>query len=348
MIEAILTLSGIGILASLGLGLAAKKFAVQSNPLIERIEEALPGINCGACGMASCSAYAQAVLEEAASVNACVPGGEKTARLIAEIIGIEASPTESHIAVLLCKGGKRETQSRFEYRGIADCKAAMIVAGGEKGCTYGCLGLGTCERVCPFGAIRMDGNGLPVISEELCTGCGICVESCPKEVLLLAPRGMAVHIRCHSHDRGGQVKKVCNVGCTGCGACVRICPYEALSLEDGLAVLDYRRCTQCGLCVDQCPTHNITTAIQERSKSQIDPDLCLGHAVCKAICPVDAISGDPGKIHLVHDDRCIGCEICCSVCPVHAITMANTHDPSLPCSPGDPSGVGRSIKKGKR
>ncbi|NIS69976.1 MAG: 4Fe-4S dicluster domain-containing protein, partial [Proteobacteria bacterium] len=56
-----------------------------------------------------------------------------------------------------------------------------------KGCTYGCLGLGTCERVCPFGAIRMDGNGLPVISEELCTGCGICVESCPKEVLLLAP-----------------------------------------------------------------------------------------------------------------------------------------------------------------
>ncbi len=324
MIEAVLTLSGIGLLASLGLGLAAKKFAVEQNPLIEQVEQALPGINCGACGMASCSAYARAVIEEGAPVNMCVPGGEKTARLIGEILGVEVSPTESRVSVLLCRGGRDEAKSKFDYRGVTDCKAAMIIAGGDKGCTYGCLGLGTCERVCPFGAIHINGNSLPVVDEEKCTGCGICVENCPKEVLRLAPRGMSVHIRCHSHDKGGQVKKVCSVGCIGCGACVRICPYDAISLDDGLAVMEYTRCQQCGLCLDQCPTHNITSLILGKPKAHIDSDQCAGHAACEAVCPVEAIHGEPGKTHIVDEDQCIGCRICSSLCPVDAITMVNT------------------------
>ena len=323
MIEAVLTLGGIGLLASLGLGLAAKKFAVEQNPLIERVEQTLPGVNCGACGWAGCSAYGRAVVEEGAPVNACIPGGQETTRLIAEIMGVEASLAKSYIAVLLCKGSKDEARSKFEYQGVHDCKAAVIIAGGNKGCTYGCLGLGTCERVCPFGAIRMDANGLPVVDTEKCTGCGICVDSCPKEVLLLAPRGMKVHVRCHSHDKGGKVKKLCSVGCIGCGACVRICPYDALSLDDGLAVMDYTRCRQCGLCVDQCLTQNITSLIQGQPKSHIDPGQCTGHAACEAVCPVDAISGEPGKTHTVDEDRCVGCRICCSVCPVHAITIVN-------------------------
>lgn len=323
MIEAVLTLSGIGLLASLGLGLAARKFAVHQDPLIERVEQALPGVNCGVCGMAGCSAYARAVVEEGAPVNACIPGGQETARLVAEIMGVEATPAESYIAVLLCKGGMGEAKLKFEYQGVHDCKAAVIISGGDKGCAYGCLGLGTCEEVCPFGAIRIDGNGLPVIDGEKCTGCGICVRNCPKEVLTLAPRGMSVHVSCHSHDKAGQVKKLCSVGCIGCGACVRICPYEALLLDNGLAIMDYNRCQQCGLCVDQCPTGNITSLILDRPKAYIDPDKCVEHAICEAACPVDAISGEPGKIHVVDEDRCIGCRICCSLCPVHAITMVN-------------------------
>lgn len=323
MIEAVLTLSGIGFLASLGLGLAAKKFAVRQNPLIEKVEEVLPGVNCGVCGWAGCSAYARAVVEEGAPANACIPGGQEAARLVAEIMGVEASQTESYVAIVLCKGGTREAKSRFEYRGVSDCKAAMLIAGGGKSCTYGCLGLGTCERVCPFEAIRLAENGLPAVDEERCTGCGICVKNCPKDVIRLAPRGMGIHVLCHSHDKGGQVKKVCTVGCIGCGACVRICPYEALSLHDGLAVMDYGRCRECGLCVDQCPTHNITSLIQGQPKSHINPDRCAGHAVCEAACPVDAISGEPGKPHVVDENRCTGCRICRSFCPVGAITMGN-------------------------
>ncbi|MBW2121364.1 MAG: RnfABCDGE type electron transport complex subunit B [Deltaproteobacteria bacterium] len=200
MIEAVLTLSGIGLVASLGLGLAARKFAVRRNPLIERVEQILPGANCGACGTAGCSAFAKAVVEGEAPLNACVPGGQEVARLIAELMGAAVPSTESYVAVLLCKGGKGEARSKFEYGGVSDCRAAVLVSGGDKGCAYGCLGLGTCERVCPFGAIHMDEDGLPVIDRETCTGCGVCVKNCPKGVLLLAPREARVNIRCHSHD----------------------------------------------------------------------------------------------------------------------------------------------------
>jgi Na+-translocating ferredoxin:NAD+ oxidoreductase RNF subunit RnfB len=323
MIEAILTLSGIGFLASLGLGLAAKKFAVHRNPLIDQVEEVLAGVNCGACGWAGCSAYAKAVVEDGAPVNACIPGGQETVRHVAEIMGLEASEAESRIAVLLCKGGRQEAKSKFEYHGVTDCKAAVIIAGGDKGCNHGCLGLGTCERVCPFGAIRVDEDDLPVVDEQECTGCGICVKNCPKTVLILAPRGMNVHVRCHSHEKAGQVKKVCSVGCIGCGACVRVCPYEALSLSDNLAVMNYGRCTQCGLCVDPCPTHNIDSLIRTRPRAQIDPDRCVGTAACEAACPVDAIIGEPGKSHVVDVSRCIGCRICHSFCPTHAINTPN-------------------------
>jgi electron transport complex protein RnfB len=321
MIEAILTLSGIGFLASLGLGLAARRFAVEQNPQVEQVEQALPGANCGACGMAGCSAYARAVVEGRAPVNACIPGGQETAQRIAVIMGVEALETESRVALLLCRGGKSETRLRFEYRGLADCKAAMIIAGGDKGCPYGCLGLGTCENVCPFDAVHIDGNGLPAIDEVRCTGCGICVQRCPKEVLTLIPRGMGVHVRCHSHEKGGRVKKVCDVGCIGCGACVRICPFEALSLDEGLAVMDYGRCRQCGLCIDACPTHNITGLIRGHSTAHIDPSQCNGCGICQAVCPVDAISGEPERTPVADVDRCVGCGICGSACPVHAIAM---------------------------
>ncbi len=34
-------------------------------------------------------------------------------------------------------------------------------------------------RVCPVGAIKQDGYGLPVIDEGACIKCGKCVRYCP-------------------------------------------------------------------------------------------------------------------------------------------------------------------------
>jgi len=73
---AVLCLSGLGLLASFGLGLVAKRFAVEVDPKIEAVERALPGINCGACGYPGCSHFARAVVLQGAPVSGCIPGGE--------------------------------------------------------------------------------------------------------------------------------------------------------------------------------------------------------------------------------------------------------------------------------
>jgi electron transfer flavoprotein alpha subunit len=47
--------------------------------------------------------------------------------------------------------------------------------------TKECVGCGSCEPVCPFGAIELK-DGRAVIGEA-CTQCGACIESCPVEAI---------------------------------------------------------------------------------------------------------------------------------------------------------------------
>jgi len=46
-----------------------------------------------------------------------------------------------------------------------------------------CTACGTCQMVCPFGAIEVKGNVAVVY--ETCVSCGICVEACPEQALVL-------------------------------------------------------------------------------------------------------------------------------------------------------------------
>ena len=55
------------------------------------------------------------------------------------------------------------------------------------------------------------------------------------------------------------------------------------------------------------------------AKIQIHEDKCKGCGMCKRNCPVEAISGEPGKIHHIDEAKCIKCGTCISVCPFHAI-----------------------------
>ena len=57
--------------------------------------------------------------------------------------------------------------NRARYDGLSSCRAAAQVAGGGKGCFWGCLGLADCEEACDFDAIRMDAHSLPVVDEAL-------------------------------------------------------------------------------------------------------------------------------------------------------------------------------------
>ena len=213
--SALISLGALGLAFGLLLALAAKVFHVDVDPRIERVEEALPGAQCGACGQPGCSPYAEAVVKGEMEPNLCKPGGPSVAREVAGILGVEVGEITPMVAVTRCKGGRRAARQRAAYDGIEECNAAVLVSGGAKACVYGCLGFGSCVKACPFDAMGMSDDGLPVVFEDKCTGCGSCVAPCPRGIMELVPRAQKIYLGCVSQDRGKDVKAVCSVGCQG-------------------------------------------------------------------------------------------------------------------------------------
>ena len=244
------------------------------------------------------------------------------AKKVSEIMGVSALSSVKKVAYLKCKGTCMDTKEKFVYNGAADCKAAALIMDGSKSCAYGCLGLGTCVSVCPFGAMKINKDTMLVeIDEEKCTGCGKCVRECPKKVLDLVPVDSKVRVACNSQDKGADVKKVCERGCIGCRICEKVCPFNAIKVDNNIAVIDYSLCRECNLCVEKCPVKVIDTNVIQRKKAYIDEEKCIGCTICKKACPVEAISGELKSIHTVDASKCIGCSICVEKCPKDAIEM---------------------------
>jgi len=256
MVTAILCLGGIGLVAAVALGVAARYFAVEVDPREQALLELLPGVNCGACGYPGCSGYAKALAAGEVPPDRCPPGGAAVVAQLAALLGVAATAAEAQVAVVFCQGDDRLAQSKYQYHGLADCTAAQRLADGPKQCPGGCLGLGSCARACPFGAIEMTVDGLAVISRELCTGCRKCVAACPRQVIRMTPRAATVHVLCNSHDAGAVVRKYCAIGCIACQICVKTAP-DAYRMEERLAVVVEGQDAAAAAAVARCPTHCI-------------------------------------------------------------------------------------------
>lgn len=264
LIYPVLSLGGLGIVFGALLGYASKKFAVEVDPRVPQVRDALPGANCGGCGFAGCDAYADAVVNGGAAPDKCPVGGATSSSKIAEIMGVTVDTSEPKKAYVKCQGTCNNAKEKYEYYGAMTCvDAANIPGAGSKECTYGCMGLGSCVQVCMFDAIHIK-DGIAVVDEEACTGCGACVDICPKSVIELTPVSKKVRISCNSHDKGIAVKNACAVGCLSCGLCVRNCPVEAITMVDNLPVIDYDKCVQCGVCVGKCPTKAIANLKKDK------------------------------------------------------------------------------------
>jgi len=246
----------IALIAGLILSISGLIFAVPKDEKVEELTEVLPGINCGACGYSGCAAYAKALANNEAENGICPPGGEDTVLAVAEILGQAANTMERKVAVIKCQGHTENTGTKMDYRGINSCQAASLFYGGDRLCQYSCLGKGDCQDVCPENAITMV-NGLATVVQELCTGCTICVKTCPKSIIEILPEKFNQHVRCKNIDKGAQTRKVCKTGCLGCMKCQKICELDAITVKNFVASIDYEKCTNCSDCIPACPVNSI-------------------------------------------------------------------------------------------
>ena len=243
----------LGILIGIFLGIASEKFKVEVDEKEILVRNELPGNNCGGCGYAGCDALAKAIAAGQAEVGACPVGGASTAEKIGAIMGVAGGTAEKKVAFVKCKGTCDKTKVQYNYYGVDDCKKVSVVPGaGEKACTYGCMGYGSCVKACAFDAIHVV-DGVAVVDKEKCVACGKCVSSCPNHLIELVPYKAEHLVQCSSHDKGKDVKSVCESGCIGCTLCTKQCEFDAIHMEDNLAVIDYEKCTNCGKCAEKCP-----------------------------------------------------------------------------------------------
>lgn len=237
VVVAVIIMSGVGVVMAAMLAVGRKVFAVEVDERQDKLMDVLPGANCGGCGYPGCSGYAMALVKGEAVPTACPPGGPDVSAAIGQIMGLEVEALEPKVALVACAGDPTLAPERASYLGVTTCAAAHAVAGGFKSCSHGCLGLGSCQTTCKFDAVEITANKLAVIRADKCTGCGACIEACPRGIIKMVPKAQDVHVLCNNPGKAKDVKAVCQVGCTGCKLCAKQSP--RFVIDGFLAHLDW-------------------------------------------------------------------------------------------------------------
>ena len=154
----IVAIAVLGIVFGLGLGWAAVRFRVESDPVVDRIEEKLPQTQCGQCGYPGCRPYAEAIAAGEADINQCPPGGEAGIRALADLLGREPKPLNPE--------NGEEAPRRVAIIDEATCI----------GCTL-------CIQACPVDAIVGAAKQMHTVIEAECTGCDLCLPPCPVDCI---------------------------------------------------------------------------------------------------------------------------------------------------------------------
>ncbi|MDR2694897.1 MAG: 4Fe-4S binding protein [Deltaproteobacteria bacterium] len=151
-------------------------------------------------------------------------------------------------------------------------------------------------------------SGLRIFMEH-CTGCQLCVSSCPNQVLSAADRGSAMLQPAMSFERG-----FCRVNCT---ACSLVCPTGAIRpitkaqrsvIQIGRATADRERCivttdkAPCTACSRACPTG--AAVLVGRTDGPrwlaVDHERCIGCGACEYVCPVRPLAAIRVEGNLEH------------------------------------------------
>ena len=253
VVSTLVVLGGTGLLFGFLLHFASQKLKPKEDPLLEALKDALPGANCGGCGVAGCGQYAEALFAKEAEVTACPVGGDELVKKLAALVGTEASRLVKKVAYVKCIGGQSKAKSNYTYIGMRNCFAMAKLAGGSaKTCVHGCMGGGSCVTSCVFDAIDI-ADGIAVVNKEKCVSCSACVSACPKNIIEMVEYDKRAHVGCNSTSSSRTVRDCCSVGCIGCRLCEKKCPHDAVMMEGNLASIRHDACNGCFMCVDACP-----------------------------------------------------------------------------------------------
>jgi len=253
LLTALGALGGLTLLLASLLALAQRKLYVPEDPRIDEVEEMLPHANCGACGFVGCRPFAEALVQGQALPGKCTVSSDDDRAAIASYLGVDVGAEEKRVARLACAGGANVARHHARYHGEESCRGAALVAGGGKGCFWGCLGLADCAVACDFDAIHMNAQQLPVVDEVKCTACGDCVEVCPKDLFSIHPASHRLWVACRSLEAGDELLEDCAVACTACGRCAVDAP-GLVTMRDNLPVVDYSRPHATRKPIERCPT----------------------------------------------------------------------------------------------
>ena len=224
----------------------------------ERIADILPGMNCGACGLPGCFAYAQAIAANpnAISDNPCaitMQDPDKLA-LLSDALGVSLDASTPQKALVRCSGN---SDIIFQYSDTSTCKGVAQRLRGFRKCPFACPGLGDCLTVCPQNAISIDRQKMvATVDWSLCTGCGLCVSECPQYIIELVPADTKIALLCsYTPLKNVPGRERCDSGCTHCKKCFRACEDDAIAWNEQILMpqFDPQKCSLCLKCAQQCP-----------------------------------------------------------------------------------------------
>ena len=167
MVTAIVAITVLGSLFGLGLGWAARRLRVESDPVVDQIDAILPQTQCGQCSYPGCRPYAEAIAAGEADINQCPPGGEAGIRALADLLGVEAKPLNP-------ENGEEKPRTVA----VIDEQA--------------CIGCTLCIQACPVDAILGASKQMHTVIESECTGCDLCLPPCPVDCIAMVTRNPTV------------------------------------------------------------------------------------------------------------------------------------------------------------